>query len=144
MWLDIRIKLIDGGKAPEYKTEGAAAADCYARIPTGEISLLEGKRMLVPLGFAIELPEGFEAQIRPRSGLSKNGIDVAFGTGDSDYRGELMACVINNSGDDFKICNGDRICQMGIHEARQVRFLPVAELSESDRGENGWGSTGMR
>lgn len=143
IWLDVRIKLIDGGKMPEYKTAGAAAADCYARIPTGEITLLAGKRTLVPLGFAVELPEGFEAQIRPRSGLSKKGIDIAFGTGDADYRGELMACVINNSGEDYKIYNGDRICQMGIHEARQVRLITVDELSETERGKNGFGSTGL-
>lgn len=140
----MNIKLFEGGKAPEYMTAGAACADCYARIPTGEITLLAGKRMLVPLGFAIELPEGFKAVICPRSGQTKKGIDIAIGTIDSDYRGELIACVINDSGEDYKIFNGDRICQMGIQEARQVSFMTVAELSETERGAAGFGSTGIK
>lgn len=139
-----KIKLIDGGKAPEYKTAGAACADCCARIPTGEITLLAGKRMLVPLGFAIELPEGYEAVIRPRSGLTKKGIDSGIGTIDSDYRGELMVCAINNSGEDYKICNGDRICQIKIQPAEQVSFVPVEELSETKRGDGGFGHTGIK
>lgn len=142
MWMDVRIKLIPGGKMPEYKTKGAACADCHARIPVGEITLLAGKRRLIPLGFAIELPDGFEAVIRPRSGLTKKGIDNAIGTIDSDYRGEIMACIINNSDEDFVIQNGDRICQIKIQEARQVRFVPAEELSNTERGINGFGSTG--
>lgn len=139
----MNIKLFEVGQAPEYKTDGAACADCYARIPTGEITLLAGKRTLVPLGFAIELPEGFEAVIRPRSGLTKKGIDSAIGTIDSDYRGELMACVVNNSGEDFVIRNGDRICQLKIQPAEQVPFVAVDKLSETERGSKGWGSTGV-
>ena len=140
----MNVKLIEGGKMPEYMTEQAACADCYARIPSGEITVLAGKRTLVPLGFAIELPEGYEAVIRPRSGLTKKGIDNGIGTIDSDYRGELMACVINNSGEDYKICNGDRICQIKIQPAEQVSFVPVEELSETKRGDGGFGHTGIK
>ena len=139
---DVKIKLFDGGKMPEYKTEMAACADCYARLPTPSITLLAGKRTLIPLGFAIELPEGFEAVIRPRSGLSKKGIDGAIGTIDADYRGEVAACLSNNSGADYTIYNLDRICQMKIQRAERFGFERVDELSGTERGSRGFGSTG--
>ncbi len=142
--MDINIKLIDGGKIPEYKHEDDACADCYARLPTENITVLKGKRTLVPLGFAIELPKGMEAVIRPRSGLSKKGIDIAIGTIDAGYRGEVMACVINNSNEDFVIHNLDRICQMKIQKAEQIAFEVVDELSDTERGEGGFGSTGIK
>ena len=139
----MKIKIFDGGKMPEYKTAGAVCADCYARLAGAEITIPKGGRCLINLGFAIELPEGYEAVIRPRSGLSKRGIDIAQGTIDFDFRGEVMACVINNSGGDYTIYNGDRICQMKIQEARQFTFERVSELSDTERGTAGWGSTGV-
>lgn len=145
MWMDIRIKLISGGKMPEYKTAGSACADCCARLPTENITLLAKKQTTIPLGFAIEIPEGFEAVIRPRSGLaSKDMVYTIEGTIDSDYRGEVKAIVFNNSDEDFVIHNLDRICQMKIQEARQVRFMPVDELSETERGSGGFGHTGLK
>jgi dUTP pyrophosphatase len=140
--MKVKIKFIDGGKLPEYKTEGAVCADCYARLSAPFISIPKGKRCLVNLGFAIELPVGYEAVIRPRSGLSKTGIDVSIGTIDWDYRGEVKACVINNTDGDFDIHNEDRICQIKIQKAEQFEFEKVDELSETKRGEGGFGSTG--
>lgn len=139
----MNIKIFEGGKPPVYKHDDDACADCCARLPTGEITLLAGKRTLVPLGFAIELPSGFEAVIRPRSGLSKRGIDCAIGTIDAGFRAEVQACIINNSGDDFVIHNCDRICQLKIQPAEQVPFVVVDKLSETQRGDGGFGSTGL-
>jgi len=139
----VKVKLVDGGKAPEYKHDDDACADCYARLSTEYIILLRGKRTLVPLGFCMEIPSGYEAVIRPRSGNSKKGIDVAIGTVDAGYRGEVMANVINNSDEDFFIHNLDRICQIKIQRAEQAVFETVDELSETDRGNGGFGSTGV-
>ena len=138
-----RIKLIKGGQLPKYQREGDACLDCYARLPTEKILLLKGKRTLIPLGFALQLPKGYEGIIRPRSGLSKKGIDVAIGTIDGNFRGEVSACVINNSGDDFEIGNAERICQLAIREAPKVYFVEVDELEDTERGSNGFGSSGM-
>ena len=138
----VKIKLIKGGKLPEYKRKNDACLDCYARIDCGIFVLPKGERVLVPLGFALELPADYEAVIRPRSGLTKDEIDVAIGTVDENYRGELMANVINNSDDKFVIKNGDRICQLAIRHAPKVWFEVVEKLSETNRGEAGFGSSG--
>lgn len=137
----IKVKLVEGGVMPEYKTKGAACADCYARL---DVNIPSGKRALVPLGFCIELPEGYEAEIRPRSGNSKHGVDVCQGTVDEDYRGEVMACVVNNLGEGLAVEKGSRVCQMKIQKAEQFKFVQVEELSETERGVNGWGSTGAK
>lgn len=139
----IKISVVDGGKAPEYKTAGAACADCYARLLTPYIIIPAGSRCLINLGFRIELPSGFEAVIRPRSGLTKVAVDIGLGTIDCDYRGEVKACVINNTGHDYTVNNLDRICQMYIGPAKQYDFEIVDELSETVRGEGGFGSTGV-
>lgn len=142
----VKIKLIDGGKMPVFKTKGAVAADCYAHISNATdntITIAPKKRALVPLGFALGLPEGWEVQVRPRSGLTSKSTDIGLGTGDWDYTGEYKACVINNSGEPFVIHNGDRICQIAIREAPTVIFEEVDELSETERGANGFGSTGV-
>lgn len=138
----IKTKLIDGGKLPEYKTEEASCADCYARLATTFITIPKGATTLINLGFAVELPKGYEMVVRPRSGLSSKGIVVAYGTVDSDYRGEVKACITNLSGGDFDIKNLERICQIKIQPTERHDFLEVDELSETDRGENGFGSTG--
>jgi dUTP pyrophosphatase len=140
--MKIKIKLIEGGKLPEFKTDGAVCADCYARIGTEYINIPANSRCLVNLGFALELPKGCEALIRPRSGLSRLGVDVALGTIDFDYRGEIKACIINNTIGAIAINNGERICQIAIREVPDVRLEVVDELSETERGENGFGSTG--
>ena len=140
--MEIKVKLVDGGKMPEYKTAGASCADCYARLVTPFITIPKKSRVLVALGFCIELPKGYEAVIRPRSGMTKNGIDIALGTIDWDYRNEVMCQLINNSDGDFDIKNLDRICQMKIQKAEQFEFVQVDELSETDR-KGGFGSTGV-
>jgi dUTP pyrophosphatase len=101
-----------------------------------------GERERIPLGFALELPEDYEAIIRPRSGMTSKGIDVAIGTIDSDYRGEVCACVINNTSQRIKINNGDRICQMKIQKSEKFTLVKKDTLSSTVRGNNGFGSTG--
>lgn len=137
----VKVKLVEGGVMPVYKTKGAACADCYARL---DVNIPSGKRALVPLGFCIELPEGYEAEIRPRSGNSKNGVDVCIGTIDEDYRGEVMACVVNNLGEGLAVEKGSRVCQMKIQKAEQFKFIQVEELSETERGQGGFGHTGLK
>lgn len=140
----IKTKLIDGGKMPEYKTAGASCADCYSRLVTPFITIPNGATTLINLGFAVELPKGYEMVIRPRSGLSSKGIVAAYGTVDSDYRGEVKACITNLSGGDFNIKNLERICQIKIQPTKRHEFLKVDNLSETERGENGFGSTGVK
>lgn len=127
---------------PCYKTALAAGADLTAVQMT---TINPGERKLVCTGISIELPEGWEAQIRPRSGLAlKHGITVlnAPGTIDADYRGEIKVLLINHSNEPFKIVAGDRIAQMVIAEHRQPHFEEVEWLAETERGYGGFGSTG--
>ena len=140
--MNIKIKLIAGGKAPVYKTEGACCADCYARLDE-DVLIDEGTRKMIPLGFAMQLPQGYEGVIRPRSGLSRNGIDEVVGTIDWDYTGEVNAIVVNNTKAPFVVHNGDRICQMKIQQAEQFNFVAVPELEATVRGDKGFGSTGV-
>ncbi len=140
--MEILMKLVDGGKMPEYKTDGAACCDCYARLITPFITIPKNSRLLINLGFCLELPKGYEAVIRPRSGNSLKGLCIETGTIDSDYRGEVKACLVNNTGGEINLANLERICQMKIQEAKQYTFKLVDELSETSRGENGFGSTG--
>ena len=138
--VNLKIKQIGNGILPIYKRDGDACLDCCSRK---QVLVMAGKRATVPLGFALEIPMGYEALVRPRSGLSKDGIDIALGTVDCNYRGEVMACVINNSEEDFQIESGNRICQLAIREVPKVSLEVVANLSETERGENGFGSTGL-
>lgn len=142
--IDVKIKLIDGGKVPEYKTDGASCFDAYANIALDEIEIPRGKRCLVPLGFAVELPHGYEMVVRPRSGNTFHEIDIGIGTIDEDFRGQVCACVINNSSDSFVIKKHDRICQLKIQESQRFNFVVVDELSDTKRGANGFGSTGTQ
>mgnify|MGYP004539184897 CR=1 FL=1 len=139
--MKIQIKLIEGGRLPEYKTDGAVCADCYSRCKN-PIEIKPNSRALIPLGFAVELPKGYEMVLRPRSGMSKNGIDSVIGTIDFDYRGEVMACVINNIDKAISVENDTRICQCAIRQVPEIEFEVVSELSETVRGNNGFGSTG--
>ena len=130
---------------PFYATVGAAGLDLLAAVEA-EIELLPGARMAVPCGIAIELPLGVEAQIRPRSGLALNhGITClnAPGTIDSDYRGEIKAILINHGDKPFKIARGTKIAQMVIAEYARANWQVADELSDTDRGTGGFGSTGV-
>lgn len=131
---------------PAYETQDSAGMDLRAAIPAGEAIILKPlERTLVPTGLAIALPSGFEAQIRPRSGLAaKNGVTVANapGTIDADYRGEVKVILINLSNEDFTIERGMRIAQMIIAPVTQGTWNLVADLDETERGAGGFGSTG--
>ena len=142
--MEIKIKRIENGKLPTYETEGSAGADCYARLEEPVI-IEAGKRGTIPLGFAVEIPEGYEMQIRPRSGLAKkNGIKANLGTIDSDYRGEVCAIIFNEDAkEDCEIKNGDRIAQAVICPVIRAEWHLTDKLSETERGEKGFGSTGI-
>lgn len=131
---------------PSYETAGAAGADLRANLADrGVMRLAPGERALVPTGLRLEIPEGYEAQIRPRSGLAlKHGITLpnAPGTIDSDYRGPLGVILMNAGDSPFVIAHGDRIAQIVVAPVVQARFDPVDSLTESARGAGGFGSTG--
>lgn len=132
---------------PSRQSAGAAGYDLCAALPEGEeIVLVPGGYRLVPCGFAMALPQGFEAQVRPRSGLAaKFGVTVlnAPGTIDADYRGEVKIILINHGAVPFTIRRGDRIAQMVIAEVAQSEIVEVGELEETARGQGGFGSTGV-
>jgi len=141
--MEIKIKKIEKGKLPEYKTEGSAGADCYARLEK-EVLIKAGKSETIPLGFAVEIPVGYEMQIRGRSGLArKNNIDCFPGTIDSDYRGEVCAILINKGQEDFIVKPLDRIAQAVIAPVIKAEWYLTENLSVTERGENGFGSTGV-
>ncbi|HAN77660.1 MAG TPA: dUTP diphosphatase, partial [Bacteroidales bacterium] len=131
---------------PEYATAYSAGVDLRANLET-DIILKPMERVLVPTGLFIELPEGYEAQIRPRSGLAlKHGITVlnSPGTIDADYRGEIKVILINLSDSEFIIRNGERICQMVVAPFSQVFFTQVDEISDTVRGTGGFGHSGVQ
>ncbi|EHS51407.1 Deoxyuridine 5'-triphosphate nucleotidohydrolase [Rhizobium sp. PDO1-076] len=132
---------------PAYETSGAAGMDLRAAVDAGQpLVLAPGKRALVPTGFIFEIPQGFEAQIRPRSGLAfKNGITCLNtpGTIDSDYRGEVKVLLVNLGDEDFVITRDMRIAQMVIAPVTQARVAEVTETSQTARGSGGFGSTGV-
>jgi len=143
--IDVKCVALDGAIIPEYKTEGAAGADVYAYLKES-VTLKVGKSCVIPTGVFYEIPEGFEIQVRPRSGLAaKNGITVLNtpGTIDSDYRGELQIILINLGDNDFVINNGDRIAQIIVAPVTQGNFIQVQNLSTTERGSKGFGSTGV-
>lgn len=139
--IKIKTKLIENGKLPVYKRDGDVCLDCYSRVG---VTIERGRRALVPLGFAMELPKGWEATVRPRSGNTNDAIDIAEGTIDSNYRGEVKACVINSTQGDIFVGPGDRICQLAVREAPTVIWEVVEELSETVRGDKGFGSSGIK
>ena len=129
-----------------FRSAFAAGMDLRANLE-GAIVLKPLERMLVPTGIYIQLPEGYEAQIRPRSGLAiKHGIGIvnAPGTIDADYRGEIRVILVNLSNVDFTIQDGERICQMVIAQHARVEWEPVDSLDETERGMGGFGHTGRR
>ena len=131
---------------PQYQTKGAAGMDLCAAIEQ-PIELKPLERKLIPTGLKIELEHGYEAQIRPRSGLSiKHGITLinCVGTIDEDYRGEICVGLINHSKVDFKISKGDRIAQMAIMEVLKPAIVVADDLSDTERAAGGFGSTGVK
>lgn len=137
----------EGLPLPAYQSAGAAGLDLLAALPEKKsINLKPGRFRLVPTALAIELPAGYEAQVRPRSGLAaKHGVTVlnAPGTIDSDYRGEIQVALINHGREKLKIAHGDRIAQLVIAPVLQVALVAAGELGASARGAGGFGSTGM-
>ena len=135
-----------GHALPNYETIASAGMDLRANI-TESITLKPLERAIIKTGLFIALPIGYEAQVRPRSGLAaKNGITVlnAPGTIDADYRGEIGVILVNLSNDDFVIQNGERIAQMIIAKHERAEWIEVQELNETSRGEGGFGSTGVK
>lgn len=144
----MRIKIVNKSNhpLPHYGTEAAAGVDLRANIET-PITLKPLERTLVKTGLFIELPVGYEAQVRPRSGLAyKNGITVlnSPGTIDADYRGEVGVILVNLSNEQFIIENGERIAQLVIAKHEQAEWELVEELAETERGAGGFGSTGKK
>ena len=135
-------KLRPFARIPEYKTRGSSGFDFHI---LHDIMILDGSMELIPSGLAVEIPEGFEMQIRQRSGLSlkyKNYLANAPGTIDSDYRGEIKFPIVNNTNRLMVLNKGDRIVQGIISQVAQIPIIEVEELSDTDRGQGGFGSTG--
>jgi dUTP pyrophosphatase len=144
----MKINIINQSKhaLPAYETVASAGMDLRANLSEG-LLLKSGQRLLVPTGLFIALPEGYEAQIRPRSGLAfKHGITVlnSPGTIDADYRGEVKVLLINHGAEDFEIKDGERIAQMVIATHARIEWNSVTELAETERGAGGFGSTGKK
>lgn len=141
----VRIKRLPHGEGlplPAYATDGAAGMDVCA---AEDVELAPGGRHAVATGFAVAIPDGYEIQVRPRSGLAfKHGISVpnAPGTIDSDYRGELKVLLINHGQDSFSIARGDRVAQLVLAPVTRASFAEVDDLDETARGAGGFGSTG--
>ncbi len=142
--VSIKIINISSNALPSYATAGAAGADICAFL-SEEINLKPGKRMLIPTGVFVEIPEGFEIQIRPRSGLAyKHGITCLNtpGTIDADYRGEIKVLLINLGEESVLIKSGERIAQLVVNKIEQADFIQVDELDETERAHGGFGHTG--
>jgi len=147
--IKIDIRLLPHGEGlalPAYQSAHAAGLDLFAAVPKdAPVTLAPGKYALIPTGLTIALPAGYEAQIRPRSGLAaKHGVTVlnAPGTVDADYRGEISVSLINHGDMPFQIRRGERIAQMVIASVVRAELIPVAALSATERGSGGFGSTG--
>lgn len=142
--MKVKIVNISGNELPAYSTSQSAGMDLRANL-SEPILMKPMQRALVPTGLFIQLPDGYEAQVRPRSGLAINkGVTVlnSPGTIDADYRGEIKVILINLSQEDFLVNHGERIAQMIISSYKQIDWEPVAQLEESERGQGGFGHTG--
>ena len=149
MSVTLRVKRLPHGEGlplPSYQSTHAAGLDVVAAVPeAAPVELEPGARALIPTGFALEIPVGYEAQVRPRSGLAlKHGVTLLNtpGTIDADYRGELMVILINHGSEPFLIRRGDRIAQLAIAPIAQVEVVAVDVLGATGRGQGGFGSTG--
>ena len=145
--LNVQVKRLPHGKdipLPKYMSEHAAGMDLYAGV-NPEIVIPPGEWKLVPTGISIALPEGYEAQVRPRSGMAlKQGVSILNTpvTVDADYRGEVSVILMNHSKEDLVIKRGDRVAQMIINKVERIEFQEVKELPQSNRGSGGFGHTG--
>ncbi len=142
--VNIKCVASKGAVIPEYKTSGAAGADICALL-SEPVTIKKGSRAMIPTGLFFAIPEGYEVQVRPRSGLAaKNGVTVLNtpGTIDSDYRGEVKVILINLGDEDFVVKNGERIAQIVVAPVTIGSFEQVTALDETERGAGGFGSTG--
>lgn len=142
--MQVKIKLDAGGIMPVKKTVGAACYDCYANIQSldGFVSIKPFQTVVIPLGFKCEFEEGYEMDVRGRSGNSLKGLVVQLGCVDSDYRGTVGAIVCNTTDKEQIVSNGDRIAQIIFHPVIESSLIQTEELSDTARGEGGFGSTG--
>lgn len=143
------VKIINksNNNLPAYETSSSAGMDLRAYLPEGPITLKPMQRTLVPTGLFMEIPEGYEGQVRPRSGLAiKHGITVLNtpGTIDADYRGEVKIILVNLSDTDFVINSGERVAQIVFAKCEQMEVVNAETLSETERGEGGFGHTGRK
>ncbi len=146
--MSMKVKIVNSSNnaLPDYSTSSSAGMDLRANLEQAVI-LKPLERKLIPTGLFMELPEGFEAQIRPRSGLAlKKGISVLNtpGTIDADYRGEIGIILVNLSAETFVVEHGERICQMVINKVESIQWSQVESLEESERGKGGFGHTGTK
>lgn len=144
----LKVKIINRSHhpMPEYATDGASGMDVRAYLPDGPVVLQPLERALIPTGLFMQLPRGYECQIRPRSGLAiKKGISLVNtpGTVDSDYRGEIKVILINLSREPFAVEDGERICQMVIAPYTRAEWEQVDRIDETERGDGGFGHTGV-
>ena len=145
--MEVKIINKSDNQLPAYETVNSAGMDLRAYLPEGPVTLKPMQRMLIPTGLFMEIPEGYEGQVRPRSGLAiKNGITVLNtpGTIDADYRGEVKIILINLSDTDFVINSGERVAQIIFAKCEQMEVINVETLSETERGAGGFGHTGKQ
>lgn len=145
---ELKVKIINKSHhpLPAYATTESAGMDVRAFLPNGSVTLHPGDRALIATGLYMQLPAGYECQIRPRSGLAlRNGITIVNspGTIDADYRGEIGVILMNVGTEDFVVADGERICQMVIKEYTRVKWNQVEELDRTERGDGGFGHTGV-
>ena len=144
---ELEVKIINRSHhaLPAYETHGAAGMDVRAYLPEGPVTLAPGDRALIGTGLYVQLPEGYEMQIRPRSGLAwKHGITIVNtpGTVDCDYRGEIKVILMNAGREPFVVADGERVCQMVIQQYTRVKWESVERLDRTERENGGFGHTG--
>lgn len=139
--MNVKIKVVEGGKLPERKTSGAVGFDCYARLES-PVTLAAGERTRIPLGFRIQMPKHLGCHVTPRSGMTSKGKDTHHGTIDWDYTGEVCATLENNTGETITVSNGERIAQIEFIEVPKIHFI-TDEFEDTERGDDGFGSTGI-
>lgn len=138
-------KLHDEAVVPEYQTDGAAGCDAHAICIGGQLRVDAGQVVMIPIGVSVEIPEGYEMQVRSRSGLASRGVFVANspGTVDCDFRGEVKVLIYNANEGPIFIKHGDRVAQFVVSPVKQVSWSVEEELGETERGEGGFGHTGV-
>lgn len=145
--ISVRVVAQPGSRLPVYASKDAAGADLCAFLPDAPVTIAEsGGRAIIPTGLVLEIPEGYEGQVRPRSGLAaRHGITVlnSPGTIDSDYRGEVCVILINHGSEPFTVSDGNRIAQLIIAPVVSCAFLQANSIQATERGERGFGSTGV-